>query len=114
MWKDWEYLLIYTFSFLINGMVSGIIGPLIPFLASEANLSETDYYFVFLCRSGGALLAAIIYRISQNYGLLSDHHRLMGITSTAAFFCFIAFTVVKTPFLQGFLITLFAGLRYLQ
>ena len=62
MLENWEFLFMYAFTFFINGVISGTIGPLIPFLAAETHRSETDYSFVFICRSGGALLGAIIYK----------------------------------------------------
>jgi hypothetical protein len=114
MLENCEYLFMYAFTFFINGLISGTIGPLIPFLAVEAHQSETEYFFVFICRSGGAILGAIIYKILQSAGLVSFHHKVLGFTSLIVFGCCITFNLWKSLFGTGCLLTLFAGLNYFQ
>ena len=57
------YLILYAYSDFINGVISGIPGPLIPFLAAKAHVPPTSYSFVFTCRSAGAVLGALFYKI---------------------------------------------------
>lgn len=114
MLQHCPYLSMYAFTFFINGLVSGSIGPLIPFLAVDAHRSETDYYFVFICRSGGALLGAILYKLLQLLDLVSLHHKVLGFTSLLLFCCCIFFNIWNSLFGTGCLLTMFAGINYFQ
>ena len=81
MLEDKGYLFVYAFTDFVNGLIMGTIGPLIPFLAASSHTSATSYYFVFISRSVGSVLGAIIYKTLQCYGVASSHHRVIAITS---------------------------------
>ena len=57
--------MIYSLTDLINGIILQIQGPLIPFLAAHSHVKATTYYFVYISRAVGALVAAIIYKILE-------------------------------------------------
>ena len=83
--KDKGYLLIYSFTDFINGVIVGTAGPLIPFLAASTHRPATSYYFLFISRSVGAVIGAIIYKSMQAYYRASDHHKILGVTSILYF-----------------------------
>lgn len=58
-----KYLIVYCYTDFINGLVQGTPGPMIPFLAARANVPATSYYFVFISRTVGAVLGALLYKI---------------------------------------------------
>ena len=91
MVQDWAYLLIYSFTDFMNGLIVGTPGPLIPFLAASSHVPPTSYYFLFISRSVGAVVGAIIYKILQCYYITIHHHKVLGVTSVMYFVTLIFF-----------------------
>lgn len=61
--KNWSYLVLYATSFLILGQLMTALGPLIPYLAESQGKEETDFSFLFMARSVGSIVGAIVYKI---------------------------------------------------
>jgi hypothetical protein len=94
------YLILYAFSDFLNGVISGTPGPLIPFLAARAQIPPTSYYFVFISRTAGAVLGALIYKILEAKGHVSAHHRVLAVTSTMFFLTLFLFEWWYTPLIS--------------
>ena len=91
MGKNWGYLLIYSFTDFMNGVIAGTAGPLIPFLAASSHVPATSYYFLFISRSVGAVVGALIYKTLQCYNLVVNHHMVIGVTSVMFFIALVLF-----------------------
>ena len=81
MLEDKGYLLIYSFTDFMNGIIVSTAGPLIPFLAAKFHIPATSYYFLFISRSVGAIIGAIIYKTLQAFDKAYDHHKILAVTS---------------------------------
>lgn len=79
--KYLNYLYLYAVSFLIYGASISGIGPYIPYLCAETGLIETDYSYIFSCRSFGMVMGAIITKLLQKKEVLN--HYIIIIASLA-------------------------------
>ena len=79
--KYLNYLYLYAVSFLIYGASISGIGPYIPYLCVETGLVETDYSYIFSCRSFGMVMGAIITKLLQKKEVLN--HQIIIIASLA-------------------------------
>lgn len=59
------YLAIYCLIYLCNGLLSGTLGPVIPYLSNERNVPETEYSFLFVTRTLGSIAGYVILRFVQ-------------------------------------------------
>ena len=109
-----RYLFIYAYTDFLNGLIVGTAGPLIPFLAANAHIKATSYYFVFISRSVGAVLGAIFYKILQHYGRASYHHIFLGISSIVFALSLLSFQFWESLVGVGVLFGIFVGLNYCQ
>ena len=108
------YLLIYSLTDFMNGLTLQTPGPLIPFLAAHAHIKPTSYYFVYILRAVGAIVAAFIYKILESKGLAANHHKILGFSSIIYFISLIAFSFWHSLVGTGVLFGIYAGLYFVQ
>ena len=89
--KDKAYLFVYSLTNLINGIIAHTPGPLIPFLAANSHVLPTSFYFIYISRSVGAIVGAILYKLYQYYSPVVNYHKILGVTSGIFFFILILF-----------------------
>ena len=99
---------------MMNGVVLQTPGPLIPFLAAQARIPATSYFFVFISRSIGSLIGAIIYKCLEKKGLVANHNKVLGITSIVFFFSLIGFEFWHSLVGTGVLIGIYGGMYFVQ
>lgn len=76
-----SYFLIYSASYLGYGTIITGLGPLIPYLSAETGIVETEYSFVFSCRSFGMVSGAIILKYIQSRPGFLTHHQIIALGS---------------------------------
>ena len=108
------YLIIYSLTDFMNDLTLQTPGPLIPFLAAHAHIKATSYYFVYISRAVGAIVAALIYKILERKGITSNHHRVLGIISVVYFISLIAFSFWHSLVGTGVLFGIYSGLYFVQ
>ena len=59
------HYLLYGATFLIFGFQITGLGPIIPYFADTYGYKETEYSYLFTCRSLGMLIGAIIVKYMQ-------------------------------------------------
>ena len=114
MWENIGYLIVYSFTDFMNGIILQTPGPLIPFLAARAHVKATSYYYVFICRALGAVVSALLYKYLEGRGWVSNHNRVLGISSMIFFLLLMIFYYWHTMVGIGVLIGLYAGLYFVQ
>ena len=57
------YLIIFCLTGFMNGILLQAPGSIIPFLAAQAHVKATNYYYVFITKSVGSVIAALIYKL---------------------------------------------------
>lgn len=112
MQSNWQYTAAYSSIFLIFGVINGSVGPLIPFLAAESHRLETDYMFIFVAKSAGALITALFYKLLQHFKLTSRYHRIIMVVLILGALLCILFDVNGSPVWQGGVFSCLAGLAY--
>ena len=108
------YLIIYSFTDFINGIITSAPGPLIPFLAANAHLSATSYYFVFISGAFGSIVGALVYKILENKEYVSAHHKNLGIISILYVVTLFIFEFWNTPLAVAILVGLYLGFYYIS
>ena len=110
--KDKAYLFVYSFTNFINGIIAHTAGPLIPFLAASSHIPPTNFYFLFISRSAGAIVGAILYKILQHFNLAANHHRILGLTSVLLLLTLVLFQFWHTTVGMGILIGIYSSLCF--
>ena len=75
-------------------------------------MPATSYSFLFITRSAGAVLGALLYKILQHYGLASNHHKILGGASIMFFLALLMFQFWHSLAGTGVLIGSYAGLCF--
>lgn len=83
------HFIAYCLSFIAYGAILTGLGPLIPYLADEQHVPETEYSFLFFARASGFVVGACLVKIVEK--LLSFHNTLI-IFSTLVFGSFALFS----------------------
>ena len=104
------HYLAYCFNYVAYGMLVTGLGPLIPYFTERTGIIETDYTFLFSCRSLGMLLGAILQKIITHHTKLT-HHFLLSIASVQLIFVTSLFAWASAPAIQGFWIVI-SGISY--
>ena len=60
-----HYFLLYAASYMAYGLCLTILGPMIPYLSKETGLIETEYSYLFSCRSFGMLAGGLLVKVFQ-------------------------------------------------
>ena len=108
------YLATFCLTCFMNGIVIQSTGSMIPFLAAQAHVKATSYYFVFICRSIGAVVGAILYKIAEAKGWASNHLKVLGVTSLMYFVTLIVFEFWHSLTATGVLFGIYFGLYFAQ
>ncbi len=87
------YLLAYMTLFLIISVPFTCMGSLIPFLAEDLNIDETEYSSLFLLISISSVVAALANMLMEAYRIMTDiHHKkilcLLGMGALSAGFAY--------------------------
>jgi predicted MFS family arabinose efflux permease len=90
------------------------IGALIPFMAADLNIDETEYSTMFIFISLGCLASAILFKLLTSKQLLPKHHTTMIICAleVAIFSLAMLFSTTKT--IQIIIITILCAFGYFQ
>ena len=59
------HTLLYCLSFVIYGTFLTGLGPLIPFLAENSNVAETEYSYFFTLRAVGFVIGATLVKFIE-------------------------------------------------
>ena len=108
------YLAAFCLTAFMDGIVIQSTGSMIPFLAAQAHIKATSYYFVFVCRSVGALVGAILYKIAEAKGWAANHLKVLGFTSLMFFLTLIILEFWHSLAGTGVLFGIYFGLYFVQ
>lgn len=97
----------YCCNYVVYGLLYTGLGPLIPYFSERTGIVETDYTFLFSCRSFGMLLGALLQKVIQHHTKLT-HHSLLSIASSLLVFTGTIFVWTDSPVVQGFWMTISA------
>lgn len=88
-----SYVALYCSCMILHGINLVGLGSYIPYLSAKTGILETEYSFLFTCRSGGQLFGAFLLKLLQRKKL--SNHKLLAIGSLiiSVFTCCINFTV---------------------
>ena len=112
--QNLAYLLTLCLTTFTIGIVVQSTGSMIPFLAAQAHTKATSYYFVFICRSIGAVIGAFLYKILERKGMVMNHVKVLGITSFMYFVTLIIFQFWHTSMGVGVLFGIYFGIYFVQ
>jgi hypothetical protein len=76
-YRQLNHFLAYCASYLTYGILINGLGPLIPYFSDRSGIIETEYSFLFSCRSFGMLGGAMILKFLQKHSAISHHAILM-------------------------------------
>ena len=105
------HFLAYAAMLVIFGAHITSLGPFIPYLAAASGLVETEYAFIFSCRSFGMLSGCFFIKCLQSLRLPVTNHQFMALGALSICLCFCMFTLTHSLFLQGMWV-FFAGVSY--
>ena len=108
------YLAAFCLTAFMDGIVIQSTGSMIPFLAAQAHIKATAYYFVFFCRSAGAIVGAILYKIVEAKGWASNHLKVLGVTSLIYFLALPILEFWHSLAGTGVLFGIYFGLYFIQ
>ena len=101
------HYLTYCFNYVAYGMLYTGLGPLIPYFTERTGIIETDYTFLFSCRSFGMLLGAILQKVVQHHTKIT-HHFMLSAASALLVFATSLFALSPVLSIQGFWMVLSA------
>ena len=96
-----SHYLLHGSTFLLLGFQITGLGPIIPYMADEYGYKETEYSFLFSCRSFGMLLGCVLCKYLQHLSRSPSNHALLmaGCLGTAV--TLVLFTWATTLLSQG-------------
>jgi hypothetical protein len=90
----------YSASYLIYGLCLTGLGPLIPYFSENSGIIETEYSFLFSCRSFGMLGGALALKFIHKHFPL-PHHKYMIWASLILFLASALFSCSSSLLFQG-------------
>ena len=79
-YRQIKHFLAYGTSYAMYGLLINGLGPLIPYFSDKSGIIETEYSFLFSCRSFGMLGGAMILKLMQkNFNI--SHHGILIVSS---------------------------------
>lgn len=99
--------MIYTISYFAYGMLLLTLGPLIPFLAAENSIVETEYSFFFTCRAIGMITGSLFTAYLQSRADKPTIHHLLIFASSIIILTNISFAWSNSLIQQG--VSIFLG-----
>lgn len=109
-----HYLIIYMLTVFYTVMPPSCIGALIPFMAADLGIDETEYSTMFIFISLGCLASAILFKVLISSHLLPKHHSIMIICALEVAIFSIVMLYAKTKDIQIIVITILCAFGYLQ
>ena len=106
------HLVLYMFSLFITALPFSSVGPLIPFMASDLGIDETEYSIMFVWISVATFTAAIIYKVLGKYRLLPSFHTTLIISCLEMAIFSVVFTFMKTKSTQIIIISIIKFFNY--
>lgn len=97
----------YCCNYVAYGMLYTGLGPLIPYFTERTGIIETDYTFLFSCRSFGMLLGAILQKVVVHHTKIT-HHFLLATACALLVLASPLFAWATDLEIQGFWMTLSA------
>ena len=88
----------YCLTFQGYGLITGSMGPVIPFLASQHHTSQTYYTFIFTARSIGGIIGYFLSKIIQRFNVPYLEHKIMFIWGYLCFIFLPIFVLWPTNF----------------
>lgn len=101
-----SYLIFYMFNILISAIPSGCIGSLIPFMAADLAIDETEYAPMLVWISIGCFVAAVGFKVMNSYRLLPKYHTMIVICVVETGFFSVAMLFAKGVTSQTIVITI--------
>jgi fucose permease len=90
--KHIKYFFLYSISFLIYGACISGLGPFIPYLSASTGIVETEYSYLFSCRSFGMLAGALLCKLLQKKKLYNHTIMIVGTLSILIFSALFTYT----------------------
>jgi hypothetical protein len=100
-----SYLVLYMFNILISAIPSGCMGSLIPFLAADLDIDETEYAILFVFMSLGCLASVILFTVLTSYQLLPKYHTTSIVCALEIIIFSLAMPYVKSKTSQIIVVT---------
>lgn len=98
--KHKAHYITYCFNYIAYGMIITGLGPLIPYFTEQTGIIETDYTFLFSCRSFGMLFGALLLKVIQHHTKIT-HHFLLSIACLFLVFANTLFAWADSSAIQG-------------
>ena len=92
------YYFIYSFTFLCYGLLSGSLGPVIPYLAKQSGLPETSYSFLFVARSLGSIVGFVVFKWLQKQKFSNFGHKVISCHVLIDIVFLNIFSNIRSPF----------------
>jgi MFS family permease len=108
-----KYLVLYMVSLFITAIPFSAVGPLIPFMAAELSINETEYSVLFVMISASTFIAAIFYKILGKYRFLPKYHTVLIISCLEMVVFSVAFTFMSTKNTQCIIIAIIKFFNYI-
>ena len=108
----WVFILIYSFIFLCYGLLSGSLGPVIPYLAKASTLPETSYSFLFIARSLGSILGFAIFKFVQRQKYHRVGHKIIIFHVLFDILFLNIFATIRSPFWEFLTLVCMGSSRY--
>ena len=95
------YFVAYCTNFLVHGIHITALGPYIPYISAQTGLVQTEYSFLFTCRSVAMIAGALLIKWLQTRpSQLVSNHRTMQIAAVfITIFCILFSSTTDTVFL---------------
>jgi hypothetical protein len=107
------YLALYMVSLFISAIPITSVGSLIPFMAADVGIDETDYSIIFVMISASTLIAAVLYKLLGVYKLLPKHHTILIISSLEMVIFSVVMVYMKTKNSQCIALSILKFFNYL-
>jgi MFS family permease len=107
-----NHLALYMASLFITALPFSFVGPLIPFMASDLGIDETEYSIMFIWISVATFSAAIVYKILGKNQLLPKYHTTLIVCCLEIAIFSVVFTFMKTRNTQIIIICIIKFFNY--
>ena len=83
--KNLRHFILYTISFMVLAILFAALGPFIPYISAKTGIVETEYSFLFSCRSFGMTLGCLVVKYFQKLSIRTHSILFLGCASIFIF-----------------------------
>jgi MFS family permease len=99
--------------FFCYGLLSGSLGPVIPYLAKVSNIPQTSYSFLFIARSIGSILGFLLFKSLQKMKIPRMEHRVIVAWVVVDFLFLNIFGYARSTLWESLCLVTFGASRYI-